>query len=376
MNPESRLKPPRRSILRYKRPDEQKRPAGSRLFLVAGKPQAANLRKSSFRRGTLATHRCLIVLAAALAFASSLVRAAPEIAWPDRPVHLIVPLAAGGPTDANARILAEQLSKIWSQQVVIDNKGGAGTNIGNAFVAHSDPDGYTLLYATSSLASNGALYRSLDYSPTTDLAAISLVAKFPFFMFVPNSFPAKTVKEFIGFVKAQPGKFIMASPGTGSGPHLAELLFLQLAGLQMTHAPYRGAAPAFIDLIPGRVHCYFGSGELLTYSRSGQVRVLASTGAKRSAAAPDVPTIAESGVPGYKVDSWQAVFAPAKTPSEVVQKINGDVAKALAEPVLVEKFAHNAYTVESSSPDKLEKFLEEDTGKWESVIKTTGIKID
>jgi tripartite-type tricarboxylate transporter receptor subunit TctC len=289
---------------------------------------------------------------------------------------MVVPLAAGGPTDTNARIVAEQLSKLWVQQVVIDNKGGAGTNIGNAFVAHSDADGYTLLYGTSSLASNGALYRSLDYSPTTDLTPISLVAKFPFFMFVPNSSPAKTVEEFIDYVKTQPGKLIMASPGTGSGPHLAELLFLQMAGIQMTHAPYRGAAPAFTDLIPGRVHCYFGSGELLTYSRSGQARVLASTGAKRSPAAPDVPTIAESGVPGYNVDSWQGIFAPAKTPPEIVQKINRDVAKALAEPALVEKLARNAYAVESSPADELARFLRQDTEKWEAVIKTTGIRID
>jgi tripartite-type tricarboxylate transporter receptor subunit TctC len=289
---------------------------------------------------------------------------------------MVVPLAAGGPTDTNARIVADQLSKIWGQQVVIDNRGGAGTNIGNAFVAHSDPDGYTLLFGTSSLASNGALYRSLDYSPMLDLAPVSLVAKFPFFMFVPNSFPAQTIKEFIDLVRHQPGKFIMASPGTGSGPHLAELLFLQMAGLQMTHAPYRGAAPAFTDLIPGRVHCYFGSGELLTYSRSGQVRVLGSTGAKRSEAAPDVPTIAESGVPGYAVDSWQGVFAPTKTPTEIVQRISRDLANALAEPSLVEKLGRNAYTAVSSSPDELENFLKADTEKWETVIKTTGMKID
>ena len=289
---------------------------------------------------------------------------------------MVVPLAAGGPTDTNARIVAEQLSKIWNQQVVIENKGGAGTNIGNAYVAHSDPDGYTLLYGTSSLASNGALYRSLDYSPIADLAPISLVAKFPFFMFVPNSSPAKSVKEFIDYVKPQPGKLIIASPGTGSGPHLAELLFMQMAGIQMTHAPYRGAAPAFTDLIPGRVHCYFGSGELLTYSRSGQVRVLGSTGIKRSAAAPDVATIAESGVPGYVVDSWQGIFAPAKAPPQIVQKANGDLAKALAVPALIEKLERNAYSVESSSANELARFLRADIDKWESVIKTTGMKID
>ena len=313
---------------------------------------------------------------AILALAPSLVRAARGATWPDRTVHMVVPIAAGGPTDTNARIVADRLSKIWPQQVIIDNKGGAGTNIGNSFVAHSDPDGYTLLYGTTSLASNGALYRSLDYSPMTDLAPISLTAKFPFFMFVPNSLPVKTVKEFVDYVKAHPGQLIMASPGTGSGPHLAELLFLQMAGIQMTHAPYRGAAPAFTDLIPGRVHCYFGSGELLTYSRSGQVRVLASTGAKRSPAAPDVPTIAESGVPGYVVNSWQGVFAPAKTPTEIVQKINSGIAKALAEPALIEKLAHTAYAVESSSPDELKKLLKADTEKWEAIIKTMGIKID
>jgi len=320
--------------------------------------------------------RHLIVLGAASLVGPGLIRSAWASTWPDRTVHMVVSLAAGGPTDVNARIVAEQLSKIWGQQVVIDNKAGAGTNIGNAFVAHSDPDGYTLLFGTSSLASNGALYRSLDYSPTTDLMPISLVAKFPFFMFVPNSSPAKSVEGFIDYVKAHPGNFIMASPGTGSGPHLAELLFMQMAGIEMTHAPYRGAAPAFTDLVPGRVHCYFGSGELLTYSRSGQVRVLASTGAKRSPAAPEVPTIAESAITGYVVDSWQGVFAPAKTPPVVVQRISGDLAKALTEPTLVDKLARNAYTVESSSPDELANFLKADTEKWEVVIKTTGIKID
>jgi len=289
---------------------------------------------------------------------------------------MVVPLAAGGPTDVNARIVADQLSKIWSQQVIIDNKPGAGTNIGNAFVAHAEPDGYTLLFGTSSLASNGALYRSLDYNPITDLAPISLVARFPFFMFVPNSSPVQTVKEFVDYVKGEPGKLIMGSPGTGSGPHLAELLFLQMAGLQMTHAPYRGAAPAFTDLIPGRIHCYFGSGDLLTYSRSGQVRVLGSSGARRSPGAPDVPTIAESGVPGYVVDSWQGVFAPAQTPPDILQKTNADLAKALAEPALVEKFERTAYAAESSSTGDLAKFLAADTEKWETVIKSTGIKID
>jgi tripartite-type tricarboxylate transporter receptor subunit TctC len=267
------------------------------------------------------------------------------------------------------------MSKVLGQQVVVDNKGGAGTNIGNAFVAHAEPDGYTILYGTSSLSANAALYRTLDYNPFTDLAPVSLVAKFPFFMFVPNSSPAKTVAEFVALAKEKPGKLIMGSPGTGSGPHLSELLFMQMAHIQMTHAPYRGAAPAFIDLIPGRIDCYFGSGELLTYSRSGQVRVLGSTGAKRSPAAPDVPLISDT-VPGYEVESWQSVFAPAKTPNEIIQKMHTGVTKALADPTLIEKFAETAYTTAPSSPEELEKFLQADTQKWTAIIKAADLKIN
>jgi tripartite-type tricarboxylate transporter receptor subunit TctC len=167
----------------------------------------------------------------------------------------------------------------------------------------------------------------------------------------------------------------MASPGTGSGPHLAEVLFMQMAHIQMTHAPYRGAAPAFIDLIPGRVHCYFGSGELLTYSRSGQVRVLGSSGDKRSAAAPNVPTIGET-VPGYAVESWQGIFAPAKTPPQIVTKMNAGIVNALADQTIIKKFTQTAYDVTPSSPEQLGKFLTEDTAKWSAIIKSAGLKID
>ena len=291
-------------------------------------------------------------------------------------MHLIVPLAAGGPTDSVARVLAEQLSKRWGQQVVIENKAGGGTNIGNAYVAHADPDGYTVLYGTSSLAVNASLYHSLDYDPIADLAPVSLVAKFPFFMFVPNSSPAKTVTEFIAYAKSRPGKLVMGSPGTGSAPHLSAELFLQMAGLQMTHAPYRGAAPAFIDLIPGRIDCYFGSGELLTYSRSGQVRCLATTGSTRSPAAPDVPTIAEAGVAGYVVDSWQGVFVPRKTPPEIVAKMSADIVAVLADPAVVQQLAQSAYAAKGSSPDELRDFLKADADKWNAVIKTANLKID
>jgi tripartite-type tricarboxylate transporter receptor subunit TctC len=168
----------------------------------------------------------------------------------------------------------------------------------------------------------------------------------------------------------------MASPGTGSAPFLAEMLFLQMAGIQMTHVPYRGASPAFTDLIPGRVDCYFGSGTLLSYSRSGQVRVLASTGAKRDPAAPEVPTIAEGGVPGYDVTGWQALFVPAKTPSEIVRKISADANTALADPEIKEKLAQTGYLARGSSPGQLEGLLKSEIAKWSAVIKSIGIRID
>ncbi len=324
------------------------------------------------------TRRRLIAFSAVLTLAPNFfARAqAQSNAWPNRSVRLIVPLAAGGPTDTVARVLADQLSKLWGQQVVIENKPGGGTNVGNEFVARSEPDGYTALYGTSSLATVVGLYHALDYDPAADLAPVSLVAKFPFFMFVPNSSPAKTVTEFIADVKAHPGKRIMGSPGTGSAPHLTEELFLQMANIKMTHVPYHGAAPAFIDLIPGRIDCYFGSGELLNYSRSGQVRALATTSAERSAAEPELPTIAEAGVPGYAVDSWQGVFLPAKTPSEIISKMSTDITAALAVPEIKDKLARTAYAAAGSSPDELRKWLQADTAKWSAVIKAADIKID
>src|SRR5437763_605307 len=192
--------------------------------------------------------------------------------FPSKPVRLIVPVAAGGPTDIVARMLGEKLSKIWDQQVVIENKGGAGTNIGNEYVARSDADGYTILFATASLAVNTSLYRSLAYDPIADFAAASLVTKAPYWVFVSNSSPAHSIKELIDYAKSRPGKLTMASPGTGSSPFLAEMLILHMAGIATTPAPYRGAAPAVADLTPGRLDCYYASGQLYPHARPGPSR--------------------------------------------------------------------------------------------------------
>jgi tripartite-type tricarboxylate transporter receptor subunit TctC len=325
------------------------------------------------------TRRHLIALSAAQAFAPNLFiweGRAQNADFPNKPVRIIVPVAAGGPTDIVARMLADKLSKMWNQQVFIENRGGAGTNIGNEYAARSDPDGYTILFGTASLGANTSLYRSLSYDPVGDFAPVSLVTQLVYFVFVPNSSPARSIKEFIDYAKSRPGKLTMASPGTGSAPFLAEMLFLQMAGIQMTHVPYRGASPAFADLIPGRVDCYFGSGTLLSYSRSGQVRVLASTGAKRDAAAPDVPTIAEAAIPDYDVTGWQALFVPAKTPPQIVRKISTDTNTALTDPEIKDKLAQTGYLAEGSSPEELEKLLKSEIAKWSEVIKSVGIKID
>jgi tripartite-type tricarboxylate transporter receptor subunit TctC len=300
---------------------------------------------------------------------------APKAGYPSKPVRIIVPVAAGGPTDTVARILADKLSAMWGQQVFIENRPGAGNNLGTEYVAKSDPDGYTVLFDPGAIAANTSLYRKLSYDAIADFAPVSLVAKVDYFMFVPNSSPAHSLKEFVDYVRSRPGQLTMASPGTGSAPYLAEMMFLQMANMKMTHVPYRGAAPAFSDLIPGRVDCYFGSGTLLSYARSGQVRVLASTGPTRNAAAPDVPVIAEY-VPGYEVVSTQALFVPAKTPREIVGKISADTHTVLAETALRAKLAEMGYVAAPSSPEELGKLLRSEIARWSAVIKSVGITLD
>ena len=326
------------------------------------------------RRRAIALCTATAVMPAA--FAPAVPAHAQSREWPNRVVRFMVPVSAGGPTDLVARILADQLSKVWHQQVVVENKGGAGTNLGNELVARSDPDGYTVLYATASLAVNRSLYRSLSYDAIADFAPVSLVSRFPLYMFVPNSSPAKSGAEFIAYAKAHPGKMTMASPGTGSGPHLASELFKQMAGIEMAHAPYRGAAQVLNDLIPGRVDCYFASGALLANMRSGQIRALGVTSAKPDPAAPDVPAIADT-VPGYEASSWHALFVPAKTPSEIVKKMSADTIAALADPAVKDKLTNaGGYPAMSSSPGELEALLKSDIAKWAAVIKGAGIKID
>ena len=323
--------------------------------------------------GTFINRRRMIALAAG-AISLRTIPVAQAQAWPNRFVRVVVPLAPGGPTDLAARLIAEPLSKIWGQQVVIENKPGAGGNLAAELVARSDPDGYTILFATSSLAVNQNLYRTLNYDPIADFAPITQLTSFPFYMFVPNSLAASSVREFIALAKAK--KLTLASPGTGTAPHLTGELFTRMAEITMTHVPYRGAAPVLNDLMPGRVDLYFASGALLENMRAGQIRGLAVTGSKREPAAAELPTMGEAAVPGFEASSWHGLFVPARTPAHIVKKMNTDALSTLADRAVRAKLDQNGYGIVGSSPEQLASLLKLEIDKWGTVIKDAGIRID
>ena len=314
-------------------------------------------------------------LAAAFALATAVSRPALAQDWPARPVRIVVPYAPGGSTDTVARITADRLSRIWGQQVVIENKPGAGTNIAAAAVASSDPDGYTIFIGSSSLVTSRLLYRSLPYAPS-DLAPVTLVCTFPLLLLVPNSSPARSVAEFIAFARGNKGKVTFASPGVGTVPHLAGELFKQIAGIEMTHVPYRGDAPALTDTIAGRVDLQIGGSAMLEQIRSGQVRGLAVTTAKRSQLAPELPSVAEAGMPGFDVTAWFAFFVPRRTSPAIVDKIHIDTTIALRDAALKANFDNIGMVAVGSTPEELAARLTAETEKWRPVIKQAHITLD
>jgi tripartite-type tricarboxylate transporter receptor subunit TctC len=296
-------------------------------------------------------------------------------AWPNRYVRLIVPYPAGGGADAIARILGAKLSEMWGQQILIENKGGAGGNIASEAAARSVPDGYTMYLGAEFLTTNPHVYPKLSYDPIADLTPVSAVVQYPTVIALPNSSPAKTVQEFIAYANSTPGR-TFATPGHGTGPHLAGGLFKRAAGIELTHVPYRGAAPAINDLIPGRVDSFFNNiAPVVPLMQQGQVRGLAVTTARRSAAAPDVPTIAESGLAGFDVPGWYAIFVPAKSPPEVVARMNADINAALADPGVKGKLEGLGLFVGGSTPEALGNYVRSETEKWGPVIKAAGISI-
>jgi len=293
--------------------------------------------------------------------------------WPTQVARIICPIAAGGGVDATGRIVAAQLSQIWGQQVVVENKTGASGNIAAEFVARSGADGYTIYLATFPHATNRYLYASLGYNPVADFAPVTLIGLYPLMMVVPNSSPARSVREFIAH--AQTNKLSYASSGHGTSLHLAGELFKRNAGIEMTHVPYRGAGPAFSDLIPGRVDAMINfTSSSLPLVRQGQLRALAVTTADRLSVAPEIPTMTEAGVAGVAVSSWSAFFVPARTPQDIIRKIHTDTVAALAEPAVRDKLEQSGVVVIGSTPDELTSFLNSEMDKWGQVIKTANIR--
>jgi tripartite-type tricarboxylate transporter receptor subunit TctC len=330
------------------------------------------------------TRRAAIALAATAALSPDLARHAsaqstPGVSaqsWPSRFVRLIVPFPPGGGTDAIARVVAGKLSEIWGQQMVVENRGGGATNIGTEAVARSEPDGYTMLITSMPLAVNRFLFPSLPYDPVEDLAPVSLICEYPNIMAVPVTSPARSVTDFIAYAKANKGKVSFASSGHGTSVHLSGELFKRMAGVDMLHVPYRGAGPALNDLLPGRVDVMFNNiGAVLPLIQGGKLRGLAVTTAKRTPAAPELPPIAEAGVPGFDVSSWYAFFAPARTPPETLRKMHGDTVAALNDPVTKERLEQLGVVVVGSTPAELAAFLKGEMDKWAPVIREAGISI-
>jgi tripartite-type tricarboxylate transporter receptor subunit TctC len=297
--------------------------------------------------------------------------------YPSKPVRMIVTYPPGGGADTIARLLAPRVGEALRQPLIVENRPGASGTIGAGEVARAAPDGMTLMLDASSYAVNPSLYAKLPYDPRRAFAPISLLVLFPNMLVVNPAFPARSVQELVAAAKAQPGKIAYASSGNGSAQHLAAELFRQGAGLDMVHVPYKGGGPALQDVIGGQVPVFFANmASGLPHVKSGRLRALAVTGTKRSNAAPELPTVAESGVPGYEVYEWNAVFAPAGTPAPIVQRLHAEFAKALAAPDVRERIAGLGGEIAATPPADTERWLADQFDKWARVVRTSNIKID
>lgn len=320
-----------------------------------------------------------ILLAAFLAVANLLAGihgAAASDAYPTRTIRWIVPYPPGGTTDILARIMGQRLSERLGQQVLIDNRPGAGNNIGTELAIKSTSDGYTVFLVNPANAINATLYKNLNFNFLNDMAPVAGLVRVPNVMEVTMSLPVKSVAEFIAHVKANPGKVILASSGAGTSVHLSGELFKSMTGLNMTHVPYKGAGPAFPDLIGGQVHVMFDNmPSSIEFIRSGKLRALGVTTARRSAQLPDVPTVAET-VPGYEASAWFGMGAPKGTPAAIVAKLNREINDALAEPKMKARLAELGGDPIAGTPADFWKIHTFETEKWAKVVKSSGAKVD
>jgi len=296
-------------------------------------------------------------------------------AFPDRPVRLVVPFPAGGSTDIISRTLGQALGELWGQPVVIDNRPGGSTIIGTDLVAKSAPDGYTLLVTTAPFAIVPSLIDKLPYDPARDFEPVTLINTTPLVVVVNPSVPAKSVKELIALAKARPGALNFGSAGSGGSNHLAGELFNVMAGVKMVHVPYKGNAPALNDLVGGHVDVAFnGLTSAMPLIKAGKLRPLAVTSLTRAGALPEMPTLDEAGLKGFQAVAWNGLSAPARTPKELIARINADVLKVLHSPELVERLRAEGSDPVGNSPEQFAVFLREETAKWSKVIKLANIE--
>lgn len=314
------------------------------------------------------------LLASLFTFVFSLVAGAQT--YPAKPIRLVVPTTPGGSVDTLARTIGPKLSERWGQQVVVDNRSGAGGTIAAEFTAKSPPDGYTVMLGTiASLGTNVSLQKKLPYDPVKDFAPVTLVATQNLVLTVHPSLPAKNVRELVKFAKSRPGQLTFASAGNGTGSHLSGELFKLLAGVDMLHIPYKGVAPALVDVISGQVSMSFPS--ILTslaQVNSGRLRALAITGANRSSALPEVPTMREAGIKDYESATWYGIVAPAATPPEIVNKLSAEVAAIVRQPDTRERIARDGADPVGNTPQEFGRFMQSEIEKWRKVIRAAGIQ--
>jgi tripartite-type tricarboxylate transporter receptor subunit TctC len=322
------------------------------------------------------TRRRLAVLAAAATALPAALRIASAQTYPARPVRLIVGFPAGGAADITARLIAQSLSESLGQQVVVENRPGAGTNIGTEAVVRAAPDGYTLLLVSVANTVNATLYEKLNFNFSRDVAPVAGIIRGPLVMEVHPSVPARTVPEFIAFAKSNPGKINMASAGNGTPGHMSGELFKMMTGVDLVHVPYRGGAPALTDLISGQVHVIFDNlPTSIEYIRAGKLRPLALTTGTRSQMLPDLPTVSEF-VSGYEVSSWFGIGAPKATPAEIVETLNKGINAALADPKIKARIADLSSVPLAMTPADFTRLVATETEKWAKVIKFSGAKPD
>ena len=324
------------------------------------------------------SRRSLLIGGAAFGALSMSSRRAHAEQWPTRPVKLVVPFAAGGTTDILARVVAARISEEFGQQFIVENKAGAGGNIAADSVAKADPDGYTFIVGTPGThAINQFVFKNMTYDQARDIAPVIIIARVPNLCSVTNALPVKSVAELIAYAKSKPGELFYGTPGLGSTAHVSTELFKSMTGVEMTHVPYKGSAPALTDLIAGRVHLMIDNlPAAQSFAESNSIRPLAISSASRWPGLPDLPTIAEAGVPGYEAASWFTIGAPAKTPKDIIQKLNAEINAVMTDPVVKKQLVELGGEPRIQTPEAFGAEIVAETEKWKKVVEFAGLKVE